>query len=146
MALEKTAKKQAGRFQKGQSGNPAGRPRGARNKATLAALALLEGEAEALTRKAVEAALAGDMQALRLCLERIAPPAKDRPISLKLPKLKSVVDLPKITAAILDAVADGKIGPSEAAVLSKVVEQHARAVELVELEERLRKLEREVGR
>ncbi|MEW6429582.1 MAG: DUF5681 domain-containing protein [Thermodesulfobacteriota bacterium] len=117
MVAEKTGRKQAGQFKKGESGNANGRPRGSRNKTTMAALALLEGEAEALTRKAVEAALGGDMQALRLCLERIAPPAKDRPISLKLPKLKGVADLPKLTAAILDAVAAGKIGPTEAATV-----------------------------
>lgn len=51
-------------------GNP-GKPRGARHKATQAALALLDGEAATLTRKAVEMALEGDTTALRLCLERI---------------------------------------------------------------------------
>ena len=60
----------------GQSGNPTGRPKGARNKATLAAEALLDGEAEQITRKAIEKAKAGDMVAIRLCLDRIAPPEK----------------------------------------------------------------------
>ena len=63
--------KQRGGFQPGQSGNPAGKPKGARNKTTLAVEALLDGEAEALTRKAIERALEGDSVALRLCLERI---------------------------------------------------------------------------
>jgi hypothetical protein len=63
-----------GRFRKGRSGNPKGRPAGARNKATQSAELLLDGEAEALTRRAVELALAGDGMALRLCLERIIPP------------------------------------------------------------------------
>ena len=62
---EITGAKQGGRFQKGRSGNPAGKPKGARHRATLAAEALLDGEAEALTRKAVELALAGDGIALR---------------------------------------------------------------------------------
>src|SRR5580704_11696466 len=57
-------------FAKGQSGNPAGRRRGCRNKATRAAEAYLDGEAETLARKAVELALAGNALALRLCLER----------------------------------------------------------------------------
>ena len=57
----KTAKKGRGRpFPKGQSGNPGGRPRGSSNRATRAAEMLLDGEATALTRKAVELALAGD--------------------------------------------------------------------------------------
>jgi hypothetical protein len=61
----KTKKKQG--FKPGQSGNPSGRPHGSRNKATLALEALLDGEGEAITRKALE----GDTAALRLCLERI---------------------------------------------------------------------------
>lgn len=74
MVPDKTVTKQRGRpFEKGQSGNRDGRPQGSRNKATLAVEALLEGEAEALTRKAIERALEGDIQALRLCLERVCP-------------------------------------------------------------------------
>ena len=69
MSLANTRRKQAGGFQKGQSGNPRGRPAGSRNNATLACEALLEGQAEALTQKAVDMALAGDTVALKLCLE-----------------------------------------------------------------------------
>ena len=76
-----------GKFKSGQSGNPGGRPKGALNKITLAAQALLEGEAEALTRKAVELAKNGNPVALRLCLERVLPPWKDRPINFTLPKI-----------------------------------------------------------
>ena len=67
-------------FAKGQSGHPAGRPAGARNKKTLAAAVLLDGEAEALTRRAVELAFAGDPMALRLCIERILPPCRERTV------------------------------------------------------------------
>ena len=67
-----------------QAGNP-GRPKGARNKASLAAEALLDGEAETLARKAVEMALAGDTTAMRLCLERIMPIRRDRPVSFAMP-------------------------------------------------------------
>ena len=62
------------KFKSGQSGNPSGRPKGALNKATLATQALLDGEAEALTRKVVELAKEGNLAALRLCLERLLPP------------------------------------------------------------------------
>jgi hypothetical protein len=71
MSAENTAGNQRGRpFKKGRSGNPAGKPKGARHRATVAAEALLDGEAEGLTRKAIEMALAGDGTALRLCLDR----------------------------------------------------------------------------
>ena len=101
--LEKTDTKQGARFRKGQSGNPSGRPRGARNKTTLAVEALLDGEAEALTRKAIERAKEGDSVALRLCLERILPPRKDRPVSFALPKMESAADAGKASTAILTA-------------------------------------------
>lgn len=84
---ENTGRDQAGRWRKGASGNKAGKPRGTRHKATLAAETLLEGEAEALSRKAIELALAGDVSALRLCLDRIVPPRKDRPVCFQLPKM-----------------------------------------------------------
>jgi Family of unknown function (DUF5681) len=72
--MPENAGQNQGRWEKGQSGNPRGKPRGARNRATLLAEALLDGEAEALTRKAIEKALEGDGMALRLCLERVLPP------------------------------------------------------------------------
>ena len=73
------------------SGNP-GKPIGTRHKATQAVLALLEGEGEAITRKAVAMALAGDASALRLCLERIAPPRKDAPVCFTVPKMETAAD------------------------------------------------------
>jgi hypothetical protein len=80
---EFAAVKQRGRpFKPGQSGNPLGRPKGVRNRATVAAEALLEGEAEALTRKAIELALAGDPTALRLCLERISAAPQGSTVAL----------------------------------------------------------------
>ena len=59
---------QGGRFQKGRSGNPNGRPKGSRNKTTVIAQTLLEGEAESLVRKVVQLALEGDVTCLRICL------------------------------------------------------------------------------
>src|SRR5438552_18213441 len=76
-------------FEKGRSGNPAGRRAGSRNKATLAAAALLEGGSEALTQKAMDLALVGDPTAMRLCLERILPPCRDRTVKFALPPIES---------------------------------------------------------
>ena len=144
MAAITTGKQRGKPFKPGQSGNPAGRPGGTRNKATLAALELLEGEASALTRKAIDAALGGDMVALRMCLDRIVAPTKDRPISIDLPKITDASDLPKITGALLVAVATGQIGPSEAAILSRVVDAHRGALEIADITRRIEQLEDEV--
>jgi Family of unknown function (DUF5681) len=133
--------KQNTRWPKGVSGNPAGRPKGARHKYLVAIEALLDGEAEGLTRKAIELALAGDTTALRLCLERILPARKDRPVRLQIPEIDGVQDLAKATAALLEAVATGQLTPAEAGEVGKLVEVHRRTVETVELEERLRRLE-----
>ena len=76
-------------FKPRQSGNSYGRPRGARNKATIAAEALLDGEAEAITRKAIELAKTGDITAIRLCLERIIPARRDRVAALYCRKSRS---------------------------------------------------------
>src|SRR5260370_33062637 len=100
-----------GRFRKGQSGNPNGRPAGARNKATETAELLLDGEAAALTRKAVELALAGDDVALRLCLDRLIPPRRGRRGQLGLPPLRGAADLGGTMAAITTPAPQGPIRP-----------------------------------
>ncbi len=132
-----------GQFRRGKSGNPAGKPKGALNHSTRAVLALLDGEAEALTRKAVVMALEGDTTALRLCLERLAPPAKDKPILVSLPPLATAGDASKAMAAVVASMADGSITPSEAAAVAGVVETYRRTVESAELERRLEVLERQ---
>ena len=123
-------------------GNP-GRPPGARNKATLAALALLEGEAEALARKAVELALAGDTVALKLVLDRLLP--KGRALRLDLP-LRTLADLDQATEAIRGALAEGSITLDEVAALTGLVEARRRLLETTELERRLAALEQQPAR
>lgn len=119
----------------------AGKPKGARHKTTLAIEKLLDGEAEALTRKAIELAKGGDMQALRLCMDRIAPVRKDRPVSFDLPPIETLDDLPKATRALMEAVATGDLTPSEASELGKLVDAHVRAIEVTDLSRRLDALE-----
>src|ERR1700704_6949262 len=128
-------------FEPGQSGNPAGKARGTRNKVTLAIEALLDGEAETIPRKAIELAKAGDMSALRLCLDRIAPPRKDRSVSFDLPSIKSAADAAKASAALVAAVASGELAPSEAAELGKLIESYIRALTASDFETRLNQLE-----
>ena len=143
MDTENTDKKQSAHlFKRGQSGNPAGRPRGALNKSTMAAQTLLDGEAEALARKAVELALEGNMAALRLCLERICPPRKERPLAIELPVVEKAEELPKLTAAILAAVGRGELDAAQAAAMASLVASHGKMLEQAELEERVSALER----
>lgn len=138
-----TAGMQRGRpFEPGKSGNPAGKPKGTRNAATLALESLLDGEAEALTRKAVELALAGDIAALRLCLDRILPPRKDRPVSFEMPPINTAEDAKAASAALLAAVAAGSLTPSEAAEIGKLVDSYVKAIEITEVLARLDKLEK----
>ncbi len=137
----KTGKKQGGPFKKGRSGNPAGRSQGSRNKATLAIEALLDGEAEGLTRKAVDLAMAGDTTALRLCLDRLCPPRKDRPVSFKLPPMKAPADAVAAMSALLAAVAKGDVTPGEAQTIAAVIEAQRRVIECEDHERRLRALE-----
>ena len=124
---------------------PVGQPQGAgcwtRKKATQAAEELLEGEAEALTRRAVELALEGEAGALRLCLERIIPPRRARPVKLGVPAVRGAADLAGTMAAITTAGVQGTITPAEAAELARVVEIFVRAVETSDFERRLRELE-----
>lgn len=122
-------------------GNP-GKPKGTRHKATQAVLALLDGEAEALTRQAVAMALDGDGMALRLCLERIAPPRRDAPVQFDLPPMQSAADAAKAAGAVLKAVALGELTPTEGAHIMALVETYRRTLETTELEARLAALER----
>jgi hypothetical protein len=115
-------------FVKGRSGNPTGRRYGSRNKKTLAAAVLLDGESEALTRKAVELALVGDPTALRLCIERILPPCRERSVSFELPPIETAADVSAAMNAVTAAVARGIITPGEAERIANVVETFARAI------------------
>ena len=135
------ARDRRGRFVKGRSGNPAGRPRGCRDHLNRAARLLLAGEGEALTRKAIELALAGDPAALRLCLERIVGPYRERAVEFTMPPIRNAADVAGAMAAIADAAAQGAVTPREATQLGEVIQSYVRAVEATEFERRLRELE-----
>jgi hypothetical protein len=142
--LPKPPKQARGRpFEKGRSGHPAGRRAGSRNKKTLAAAALLEGESEALTRRAVELALAGDPTAMRLCIDRILPPCRERTIKFELPPIKSAADIAPAMDAVTSALAGGAITPGEAATIAAVVDTFVRAIETSDFERRLKLVEDE---
>ena len=133
----KTDRAEDGRFTHGNSG----RPKGARHKTTLAVEALLEGEAEGLTRKAIDLALGGDVTALRLCLERIAPARKDAPIKFDMPEMKTAADAAAAVGAILDNVASGHLSPDEARSIAPLIETYRKTLETEDLERRITALE-----
>jgi hypothetical protein len=126
-----------GRF---AAGNP-GRPIGTRHRITRAVEALLEGEAEALTRRAIDQALAGDVTALRLCLERLLPPIKSKTVHFDLPEIKSAQDGLQAIGATLRAVASGDIAVDEGLAVAAMIETYRKHAEIVDIDERLTKLE-----
>jgi hypothetical protein len=107
----------------------------------MAAETLLDGESAALTRKAVDLALGGDVTALRLCMDRILPPRRDRSISFALPPIKTSGDIVQACAAVASGVAEGALTPMEAASLSQLLTGVAKAIEVSEFEMRLVALE-----
>jgi hypothetical protein len=132
-------------FQKGESGNPGGRARGSRNKRTVLAEHMLEGDTEAIVRTMIERAKEGDMAAVRLCVDRICPRLTDRPAGFELPPLARAADAPTAMAAIAQALADGDLTAAEAADLGKFVASFVRAHTEADLAKRVGDLETRYG-
>ena len=130
-------------FQPGQSGNPAGKAPGTRNRVTRAVELMLDGEIEEITRKAIELAKAGNGPAIALCLSRLCPPAKDKPVAFEMPPMTTTADAVAATGAIVNAVAAGELTPSEAAELARLVETFAKTLQIHDLEGRVQRLEAE---
>ena len=133
------------RFQKGECGNPTGRPRGALNRATVLAQELLAARVESIAAKLIELAEGGDMRAIRVCMERLVPATKHQPIAVELPPVEKPADSVEAAAAIAAAVAAGELTAAEAAKLAKVVEVYVRALDSRGFDERLGKLEHEIS-
>lgn len=140
---DKTARKQRGKpFERGRSGNPSGRPSGAKSKATLFEEAVSKKAATEVIERVVAAALTGDMAACRLILDRVAPARKGQPLVFDLPKIQSAADIAAAMASLVAAVAGGKISPAEAGDVANIIDANRRALETGELEARIKKLER----
>lgn len=139
---ENSGAKHDSRWRPGQSGNPAGKPKGARHKTTLLAEKLMQDDAEAVVNAVLTAAKGGDMTAARIVVDRLCPARKDNPVTFALPHIECAADAAGAMAAILSAVAAGDLTPVEAETISKLVETHIRALEASEFERRLAALER----
>lgn len=108
-------------FKKGQSGNPTGRPRGALSKRTQLAK-LLEPHAEKLIEKAIQLALEGDMNAMRLCVERLIPKIRQEPIDIELPKNLNKENISRLKGEILLAVLEGQMSASDTEKLNNLMD------------------------
>src|SRR5262249_38944595 len=140
---EQSAPKPRGRpFEPGQSGNPNGRPKGARNRVTRAVEVLIDGQGEALAAKALEKALLGDTTMLRALLSTLVPPRRERTVEFELPQIESAADARKASSAVLAACAAGELSPHEASEIMGLISTHARAIEVAELEARVAALEK----
>ncbi len=120
--------RRTGGLSKGGPATRRGGGAGSKNRASLAAQSLLEGQAEALASKAVELALGGDVAVLRFCLSRIAAPRRAPAVQFDLPPLDSLKDVAGAMAALATAAADGVITPGEALALSRVMDALLRAI------------------
>jgi hypothetical protein len=132
-------------FLPGQSGNPAGRPRGARNKKTIALEALLDGESEALMQKMIGMAKVGDDLAMRLCMERMLAPQRERPVPLHLPRIESEADACRASAEVIAALGEGEITPKEAEHLMRAIAGAAVIMQSSEIAARLQRIEQRLA-
>ena len=119
-----------------------GRKLGSRNRASLLADALLEGEEEELVRKGIELAKAGDPQMLKFFLDKILP--KDRPVKIDLPSIESRSDLTAAYATIVKAVGAGEVTPSEGSAVAALLATIARFIDDVEVVAQFRKMEEQL--
>jgi len=130
-----------GRFQAGQSGNPMGRPRGARNKATMLAEQMMAEDVASVVQSVIKAAKSGDMVAAKIILDRIIPARKGQTIQLELPRVITTPDVIEAMTVALEAMAEGDISPDEAAAIMDVLSTKRQAIETLELEQRIINLE-----
>lgn len=134
-----------GRFKKGKSGNPRGKPKGARHKASMMAEMLFENEIAAVCHQVIEQAKEGNMQAAKIILDRLLPPRKDRPINFKLPFIQDIADALEASRLICHAVGNGEITPLEGESLSKIVEIQTKNIDLFDIGTRLQAIEKHMN-
>ena len=124
-------------FQPGESGNPAGRPRGARNKRTLAAESLFDRDATTIIEQLITLAKEGDIAAIRMCIDRIFPRPRDVAVAFELPPMTTAADAVVAMGAVVQAIGDGDLSAHEGAQLAKVVAGFSQTIETADLQQRV---------
>ena len=128
------------RFQPGNTYGK-GRPCGSKNKVTIAAENIFENEAGTIAKKAVDMALNGHSQMIKLILERIVPIKKSSPVKLKgMPSVDSVESAGEAAEFILQSIASGNISPLDGEILSRVLDKRLHALQITEIERELKEL------
>jgi hypothetical protein len=123
----------------GESGNPKGRPKGSRNRASVIAEEF-EKEGSAVAQVVIQAAKNGDIHAANLVLQRLAPPLKARSERVRFP-IDTTKPLAEQAAQVLQAIADGDIDPDSGRAVIDCICSFASVRELDELSNRLNALE-----
>jgi len=134
MALNVTNGK--GQWTKGISGNPAGRPTGSRNRSTVLMEELLEGQSEVLISMLINLALSGNVAALRLCLDRLLPVRRHRPINLNLAEVRTAKDVTEAMSQIVAATAEGQITPNDGEAMTNILSFQLKALSVADLDQR----------
>lgn len=124
-------------FAKGNSG----RPKGARNKQTLAFEALLEARGAEILDTLIARAVDGDRSALALCVDRLLAPRRERLVPFPIPDIKTPQDMVAAVAAVATAIGEGELTPGEGAAICDVIERMVHATEVVDLEKRIAAME-----
>lgn len=133
------------KFQPGQSGNPAGKPKGTKDSRT-ALREMLKPHTKDLVDVVVSFAKSGDMAAMRIVMERLMPPVKEEPIRVDLPEIAGIDDCGKAQAALVNAAAAGKLLPSEARLMCELIDAQRRAFETNDVARRLEAIEEALRR
>jgi Family of unknown function (DUF5681) len=116
-------------FQKGQSGNPAGRPRGVFRTPAMLARQMLEGDAEGIVRNTITHAKGGNGTAMRICWDRIWPRSTKEPDGCKPVSPEEMGDAFQFIGDILAAIERGDLVAREGSGIVGVIEAYEQKIE-----------------